>query len=92
MQAKMDSENRHALFAHRQLAQWLDDASVLSMPLADAQHRVRGVCLLAGNRTSLASVELGSFLQAASTPLGSALGLIQRARGNRFDRLCVEEW
>lgn len=83
----VDSENRHALFAHRQLAQWLDDASVLSIPLADAQHRVRGVCLLAGSRKLLASVELGSFLQAASSPLGSALGLIQRARGNRFDRL-----
>ncbi len=83
----LDSDNRHALFAHRQLAQWLDDASVLSIPLVDAQHKVRGVCLLAGNRKSLASAELGSFLQAASTPLGSALGLIQRARGNRFDRL-----
>lgn len=88
----VDSENRHALFAHRQLAQWLDDASVLSIPLTDDQHRVRGVCLLAGNRELLASVELGSFLQAASTPLGSALGLIQRARGNRFDRLSCKLW
>ena len=88
----VDIENRHALFAHRQLGQWLDDASVLSIPLADDQQRVRGVCLLAGNRKLLASVELGSFLLAASTPLGSALGLIQRARGNRFDRLFFKLW
>ncbi len=85
----VDDENRHALFAHRQLAQLLDGASVLSIPLADAQNRMRGVCLLAGERKRLASVELGSFLLAASTPLGSALGLIQRARGNRFDRLSL---
>ncbi len=83
----VESQNRHALFAHRQLAQWLDDASVLSIPLADAHGQVRGVCLLVGERRLLASGELGSFLLAASTPLGSALGLIQRARGNRFDRL-----
>ncbi|MEZ6152729.1 MAG: HlyD family efflux transporter periplasmic adaptor subunit [Pirellulaceae bacterium] len=88
----VDDDNRHALFAHRQLAQWLEDASVLSIPLLDAQHSTRGVCLLAGKRKLLASVELGSFLQAASTPLGSALGLIQRARGNRFDRLSFKLW
>lgn len=82
-----DDDNRHALFAHRQLAQLLADTSVLSIPLEDAQNRARGVCVLAGDRKQLASLELRSFMQAAGTPLGSALGLIQRARGNRFDRI-----
>jgi hypothetical protein len=83
----VDPENRHSLFAHRQLAQLLEDAAVLSIPLADAQARTRGVCLLVGEPQLLASQELRSFLDAGSTPLGSALGLIQRSRGNRFDRL-----
>jgi len=86
----LDNENRHALFAHRQLAQLHEAASVLSMPLTDAQHKLRGVCLLVGEPKLLAEVELRSFLEAASTPLGSALGLIQRARGNRFDRLATK--
>ena len=85
----LDNANRHALFAHRQLAQVLGNAAILSLPLLDAQEKTRGFCLLVGEHQRLAAAELQSLLHAASTPLGSALGLIQRARGNRFDRLAV---
>lgn len=85
-----DRDNRHALCAHRQLARALDQPALLSVPLADAEGHVRGVCLLAGSQRTVASAELRNFLLAASTPLGSTLGMIQRARGNRFDRLASE--
>ncbi|MCA9133182.1 MAG: efflux RND transporter periplasmic adaptor subunit [Planctomycetales bacterium] len=79
-------EQRHALLAHRQLAQALSCEAILTIPLEDARHQPQAVLLLLGSKEQLAAAPLQCFLQAARMPLGSALGLVQRAGGNRFDR------
>jgi biotin carboxyl carrier protein len=78
---------RHALRAHRQFAQTVDQPALVSLPLRDEEGHVRAALLITGQPQTVQDPRALSFLQAAEQPLSSTLALLVRARGHRVDRL-----
>ncbi len=81
-----EAQNRHALLAHRRLSNLMGTRSLYSLPLPDSHGNFRGICIIVGAGELAVTPEHQQMLDAASVPLGASLCLVQRARGNRFDR------
>ena len=79
-----DSQNRHALMAHRQFSDSAGSASITTLPLADDLHRTWGAILIVADAESDAATE--RFLHAAEQPIASAICLQLRAEGNWLDQ------
>lgn len=80
-----DSQNRHALLAHRQFAEYVSSAAMVSTPLRDMAGRAHGALLIIDNEPIDESK--ASFVHAAEQPVSSAIGLQIRSAGNKVDRL-----
>ena len=75
--------HRHGLMAHERFVRAQPYAVCLSVPLSDLSGSQRGAVLVATQESIDDSNR--RFLDAAREPLGAALGLLDRAEGNRCD-------
>ncbi len=82
-----ERNDRHALCAHRQFAEWVHAEAVLSVVLRDESGEVRGAWLMWGNQQIVQRPESVNFAMATQRPLAATLGLLVRCRQNRLQRL-----
>lgn len=76
----VDASDRHALLAHKRLAESVGVGCVISCPIRDEQGTVQGAWLLLGDEDRLARRPATTrLLRAAATPVGSCLALLRRA-------------
>jgi hypothetical protein len=85
--ASRDSQ-RHALLAHKRLAQAAGVATVVSSPIRDEDGRVQGAWIFFGNEEFRERENDLNFIQAAETRIGACLALLKRTRQNWLQR-CV---
>ena len=78
------------LMAHRQFAESVGAAAIMTAPLRDAHGVLRGAWMISGPQTNVHNDNARSFLKAAREPVASALGLVERSERGRIVR-AIEE-
>jgi hypothetical protein len=75
-----DASDRHAMLAHKRLAESVAVGCVISCPIRDEQGTVQGAWLFLGDEGPLVkSPQTTRLILAAATPVGSCLALLRRA-------------
>ncbi len=77
---------RHALLAHETLASVIKADCVFSIPLEDRHGKRQGVLIILADQNFPDNLNAQRFLQAATQPLASALGLAHRAKPSWWGR------
>jgi len=81
-----EETDRHALLAHKRLANSAPSESVVSQPIRDRQGNVRGAWIFLADEPFPQQTEKMCFIEAAAENMGEFLGLLQRAQRGRIER------
>ncbi len=80
-------DNRHAMLAHKNLADATSSESVVSSPIRDRQGIVHGAWLFLADAQFPRQEKKMAFVQAAQEHVGTCLRTLRRAERGRFHRL-----
>jgi len=81
-----DAGNRHAMMAHKKLAESVAAGSVVSSPIRDDRGELQGAWLFLGDESLSQNAETLRFILAAAPSFASSLSLLKRAERGVFGK------